>query len=65
VTHSNEDLIRGWYEAVALVEWSATLAGETMDGREVAVFHVRNCKIAEARFYPENPKKFAEFFSKG
>jgi hypothetical protein len=35
-----------------------------MDGHKVAVFHLRGGKIAEAWFYPEEPQRYAEFFSK-
>lgn len=42
------DVMASDEHAVALVEWSATVSGETMDGREVAVFHVRDGKIAES-----------------
>jgi ketosteroid isomerase-like protein len=58
------DVMASDEHAVALVEWSATVAGETIDGREVAVFHVRDGKVAEVWFYPEEPQRYAEFFSK-
>jgi uncharacterized protein len=56
------DLLANERHAVALVEWSATVAGETMHGREVAVFHVTDGRIAEVWFSPEEPDRYAEFF---
>ena len=49
--------------AVALVNWSATHRGRTMEGREIAVYHVRDGKITEAWFYPEDKSASDEFFS--
>jgi ketosteroid isomerase-like protein len=39
---------------VALVVWSAERGGRTLRGREVAVYRVRNGRIVEARFYPDD-----------
>jgi ketosteroid isomerase-like protein len=49
--------------AVALVYWSSTLGGRTMQGREVAVYHVHEGKITEAWFYPEDKSASDAFFS--
>lgn len=57
------DLLANERHAVALVQWSATVARETMHGREVAVFHVTDGKISEVWFYPEEPERYAKFFA--
>jgi uncharacterized protein len=59
------DVLANDEHAVALVEWSATVAGETLDGREVGVYHVRDGRIAEVWFHPEDVQGYAEFFSRG
>jgi len=46
----------------ALVGWSSTFKGRSMQGRELAVFHVAEGCIAEAWFYPEDPESVLEFF---
>lgn len=48
---------------VALVRWSATLDGRTMDGQEAAVFRVVDGRIAEAWFHPADPAASDAFFS--
>ncbi len=57
------DVLANDAHAVALVNWSATHRGRTMEGREVAVYHVRDGKITEAWFYPEDKSASDEFFS--
>ena len=46
----------------ALVGWSSTFRRQTMEGRELAVFHVEKGRIVEAWFYPEDPEAVLEFF---
>lgn len=41
--------------AVALVDWSAELGGEKVEGKEVAVYRVREGKIVEVSFHQDNP----------
>ena len=57
------DVLANDAHAVALVNWSATHKGRTMEGREVAVYHVREGRITEAWFYPEDKAASDEFFS--
>ena len=57
------DVLANDAHAVALVNWSATHRGRTMEGREVAVYHVRDGKITEAWFYPEDKSASDEFFA--
>jgi ketosteroid isomerase-like protein len=49
--------------AVALVRWSATLAGRTMSGGEAAVYLVRDGRIAEAWFHPADAAASDAFFA--
>ena len=61
---------RLWLEQVAattrhvaaLVGWSSTYRGRSMEGRELAVFHVEDGRIAEVWFYPEDPAAVLAFF---
>ena len=48
--------------AAALIGWSSTFRGKTMNGRELAVFHVDAGRITEAWFYPEDPDAVLAFF---
>jgi ketosteroid isomerase-like protein len=48
--------------AVALVGWSSSFRGRTMQSREVAVYEIRNGRITEAWFYPEDPEGARRFF---
>jgi hypothetical protein len=40
---------------VALIDWSAPQGGERLEGKEVAVYRVRNGKVADASFHQNNP----------
>ncbi|MDX6272159.1 MAG: uncharacterized protein QOD28_3382 [Acidobacteriota bacterium] len=57
------DVLANDVHAVALVNWSSTHKGRTMEGRELAVYHVHNGRITEAWFYPEDKSASDEFFS--
>jgi ketosteroid isomerase-like protein len=41
--------------AVALIDWSAERDGESIEGKEVAVYRVRDGKIVEVSFHLDNP----------
>jgi hypothetical protein len=57
------DVLANDAHAVALVNWWATYKGRTMEGREVAVYHIRDGKITEVWFYPEDKAASDAFFS--
>ncbi len=40
--------------AVALVDWSAEREGEVLDGKEVAVYRVRDGRIVEVHFHQDD-----------
>ena len=40
--------------AVALIDWSATRDGESLEGKEVAVYRVRGGKVVEASFHQDD-----------
>lgn len=49
--------------AVALVHWSSTYRGATMEGKEVAIYRIRGGKIVEAWFHPADKAASDEFFT--
>jgi ketosteroid isomerase-like protein len=57
------DVVANKEHAVALVNWSSQYRGHTMESREVAVFHVRDGRITEAWFYPQDPAAAEAFFA--
>lgn len=58
---SLHDVLASDRHAVALVLWSAVRDGRAMSGREVAVFHIRDGRVAEVWFSAENPEEVDEF----
>ena len=49
-------------QAVALIDWSAERDGERIEGKEVAVYRVRDGKIIEASFHLDNPASDEAFW---
>ncbi|MGI8649484.1 MAG: nuclear transport factor 2 family protein [Rubrobacter sp.] len=49
--------------AVALMDWTATKGNATLEGKEVAVFRIRDGKIAEVSFHQDDIGKDREFWS--
>lgn len=41
--------------AVALIDWSAELGGERIEGKEVAVYRVREGRVVEVSFHQDDP----------
>lgn len=58
-----EVIAHGPYLAAALVRWSATRDGKDMQGRELAVYRVRDGQVIEASFHLEDPEATDAFFS--
>ncbi len=50
-------------DAVALVGWSSTYRGRTMESRELALFRIEDGTIREAWFHPEAPEAARAFFA--
>lgn len=48
--------------ALALVHWSSTYRGRTMEGTEAAVYRIREGRIVEAWFHPADQAASDEFF---
>ena len=48
------EVVANGEHAVALVDWSATLNGEALEGKEVAVYRVRDGKVVEVHFHQED-----------
>jgi uncharacterized protein len=57
-----EQVIATGRHVAALVGWSSTFRGRSMEGRELAVFHVAGGRITEAWFHPEDPAAVMAFF---
>lgn len=49
-------------QAVALVDWSATRDGEILEGKEVAVYRVRDGKVVEVHFHQEDQELDRQFW---
>ncbi len=49
----------------ALIDWSAVSGGQRIEGRELAVYQIRNGRIAEAWFHPENIADDRAFWGEG
>lgn len=61
--HPREVVANGEH-AVALVEWSATQEGASLEGREVAVYRIREGRIVEASFHQDDPDLDRRFWEK-
>lgn len=57
-----EEIIATDRHVSAVVGWSSTYRGSTMQSRELAVFSIQGGAIAEAWFYPEAPEAALAFF---
>jgi ketosteroid isomerase-like protein len=57
------DVLANDDHAVALVNWSAERGGRRLAGREVAIYHVREGRVAEAWFHPDDPATVAAFWA--
>jgi ketosteroid isomerase-like protein len=57
-----EDVLANDERVVALVGWSSSYRGRTMEGRELALYTVRDGRITEARFFPFDRAASDRFF---
>ena len=48
------EIVANGEHAVALIDWSATRDGESLEGKEVAVYRVRGGKVVEASFHQDD-----------
>ena len=48
------EIVANGEHAVALVDWSAILGDETLEGKEVAVYRVRSGKVVEVHFHQDD-----------
>lgn len=48
--------------AVALIDWSATREGRTLEGKEVAVYRLRDGRIVEAHFHQDDQNLDRQFW---
>ncbi len=50
-------------QVAAFVDWSSTHDGKTLEGKEIAVYCIRESKIIEAYFHQDNLSHDEEFWS--
>ncbi len=58
-----QEIVANGEHAVVLVDWSAERDGETLKGKEVAVYRVRNGKIVEVHFHQDDGDLDRRFWS--
>jgi len=58
-----QDVLANEAHAVALVNWSAERGGRQLTGREVAVYHVRDGRVTEAWFHPDDAATVEAFWA--
>ena len=56
------EIVANGEHAVAMIDWSATREGKRLEGKEVAVYRIRDGKIVEASFHQDDQSKDAEFW---
>lgn len=61
--HPREVVANGEH-AVELVEWSATQGASKLEGREVAVYRIREGGIVEASFHQDDPDLDRRFWER-
>jgi uncharacterized protein len=57
------DVLANDEHVVALINWTAKRGEKTIEGREAAVYHVRDGKIAEAWFLTDDSRSVNEFWA--
>ena len=50
-------------QVAAFIDWSSTRDGKTLEGKEIAVYRIRDARIVEAYFYQDNLSHDEEFWS--
>ena len=56
------EIVANGEHGVALVDWSAVLEGETLEGKEVAVYRVRDGRIVEVHFHQDDQTLDRQFW---
>jgi len=57
------DVLANPLRAVAIVDWRTSIDERDIAGRELAHYEIRDGRIVEAWFYPQNPAASDAFFS--
>jgi ketosteroid isomerase-like protein len=55
------EIVANGEHAVAMVDWSATREGKRVEGKEVAVYRIRDGRVAKVSFHQDDQSKDAEF----
>ncbi len=50
-------------QVAAFIDWSSTRDGKTLEGKEIAVYRIRDARIVEAYFHQDNLSHDEEFWS--
>ena len=58
------EIVANGEHAVALVDWSAERDGEVLEGKEVAVYRVREGKIIEVHFHQDDQDLDRQFWGR-
>ena len=56
------EIVANGEHAVALVDWSAKRDGETLEGKEVAVYRLRDGKVIEVHFHQDDQDLDRQFW---
>ena len=56
------EIVANGEHAVALVDWSAKRDGETLEGKEVAVYRLRDGKVVEVHFHQDDQDLDRQFW---
>ena len=56
------EIVANGEHAVALVDWSAVRHGKTLEGKEVAVYRVRDGKVVEVHFHQDDQDLDRQFW---
>ncbi len=57
-----QEIIANGEHAVAMIDWTAMREDKALEGKEVAVYRIRDGKIVEASFHQDDHSKDAEFW---
>ena len=56
------EIVANGEHAVAMIDWSATRGCKRLEGKEVAVYRIREGRITKASFHQDDQSKDAEFW---
>ena len=57
-----KEVVANGEHAVAMINWSAEQDGETLEGKEVAVYRIRDSRVVEVSFHQDNMDLDGQFW---